>query len=123
MIDMLKVKIILGTMAIYNLNVGVDIELGIAIDQGKVMQIEVGDKEMVMVRSMVLGIRKDKEGSMEHQVLEAIPITQPKKAGELLNIHHQGALVVAREAMMEIGVIRVMVTRKSIEVPNIILRM
>ena len=76
-----------------------------------------------MVRSMVLGIGKDKEGSMEHQILKTIPITQPRKAGELLNIHHQGVLMVAREAMMEMGVVRVMVTRKSIEVPNIILRM
>ena len=65
-----------------------------------------------MVRSIVLGIRKDKEGSMEYQVLKIIPITQPRKAGELLNIHHQGVLVVAREVMMEMGVIRVMVTRK-----------
>ena len=41
---------------------------------------------------------------------------------ELINMHHQGVLVVAREAMMEMGVIRVMVTRKSIKVPNIILK-
>ena len=77
---------------------------------------------MVMVRSMVLEIRKDKEGPMDHQVLKAIPITQPMELGELINIHHQGVLVVAREAIMEMEVIRVMVTRKSIKVPNMILR-
>ena len=99
-----------------------DIGLGIIMDQGIVMEIKVEDKEMVMVRSMVLGKRKDKEGPMEHRVLIAIPITQPMKARELLNIHHQGLLVVAREVTMEMGVIRVMVTRKSIKVPNMILR-
>ena len=95
---------------------------GYSYGQGIVMEIKVGDKEMVMVRSMVLGIRKDKEGLMEYQVLKAILIAQPMKAGELLNIHHQGLLVVARKVMMEMGVIRVMVTRKSINVPNMILR-
>ena len=77
---------------------------------------------MVMVRSMVLGIRKDKEGPMDHLELKAIPITQPMELGELINIHHQGVLVVAREAMMEVGKIKVMVIRKSIKVPNMILR-
>ena len=32
---------------------------------------------MVMVRSMVLRIRKDKVGPIEHRVLKTIPITQP----------------------------------------------
>ena len=100
-----------------------DIELGIVKDQGMVMKIRVGDKEMVMVKNMVLEIGKDKEGSMEHQVLKVTPIIQPIKAGKLLNIHHQGVLVVAREVMMEMGVIRVMVIGKRIEVSNMILRM
>ena len=90
MIGMLKVKIILGTTTMWNLNIRMDIELGILMDQGMVMEIRVGDKEMVMVRNMVLEIRKDKEGSMEHQVLKATPIIQPIKAGKLLNMHHQG---------------------------------
>ena len=67
------------------------------------MEIKIGDKEMVMVRSMVREIRKHKEGPMDHQVLKATPITQPMELGELINIHHQGVLVVAREAMMEMG--------------------
>ena len=49
---------------------------------------------------------------------QTIPITQPMKTGELPNIHHQGVFVVAREVMMEMRV-----TRKSIEIPNMILRM
>ena len=57
---MLRVKINLGTTTMWNLNIGMDIELGIVIDQGMVMEIRVGDKEMVMVRNMVLEIRKDK---------------------------------------------------------------
>ena len=43
---------------------------------------------MVMVRSMVLGIREDKEGPVNHLVLKAIPITQPMELEELVSIHH-----------------------------------
>ena len=75
------------------------------------MEIKIEEKEMVMLRSMVLEIRKDKEGPMDHWVLKAIPITQPMELGELINIHHQEVFIVAREAMMEMRVIRVMVTR------------
>ena len=99
------------------------IDLGIVMDQGMVMKIRVGDKEMVMERSMVLKIRKGKETSIQHQVPKAIPIIPTIEAGNLLSLYHQGGLVVAREVMMEMGVIRVMVTGKSIEVPTMILRM
>ena len=87
-----------------------------------VMEVRIGDKEMVMVKSMVLENRKDKEEPMDHLVLKAIPITPSMKLGELVDTHHPGVLVVAWEAMLEMGVIRVMMTRKSIKVPNMILR-
>ena len=97
-------------------------KLGIVIELGMVMEIKIGDKKMVMVRSMVLGIREDKEGPVNHLVLKAIPITQPMELEELVSIHHQKVLVVARKVMIEMGEIRVMVTRKGTEVPNVILR-
>ena len=50
---------------------------GYSYGLGMVMEVKVGDKEMVMVRSMVLEIREDKEGPVNHLVLKAIPITQP----------------------------------------------
>ena len=99
------------------------IDLGIVMDQGMVMKIRVGDKEMVMERSMVLIIRQGKERSIGHQVLKAIPIIPTIESGNLLSLHHQGGLVVAREVMMEMGVIRIMVTGKSIEVTNVIFEM
>ena len=99
-----------------------DIQLSKVIDQGIFMEIKVGDKKMIMVRSMVLEIRENKEGPVNHLVLKAIPITQPMELEELVSIHHQEVLVVARKAMMEMREIRVMVKRKSIEVLNMILR-
>ena len=55
-----------------------------------VMKIRIGDKEMVMERSMVLGIRKGKENFTEHQVPKAIPIIPTIETGNLLSLHHQG---------------------------------
>ena len=67
-------------------------------------------------KSMVLKIRKGKERFTEHQVPKAIPIIPTIETGNLLSLHHQGGLVVAREVMMEMGVIRAMVIGKSIEI-------
>ena len=46
------------------------------------MEAKIGDKGMVMVRSMVLEIRENKEGPVKYLVLKAKPITQPMEPGE-----------------------------------------
>ena len=84
-------------------------DLDTVMDLSMVMKIRIGNKEMVMERSMVLKIRKGKERFTEHQVPKAIPIIPTIATGNLLCLHHQGGLVVAREVMMEMGVIRAMV--------------
>ena len=96
------------------------IDLGTVMDLSMVMKIRTGDNEMVMEGGMVLKIRKDQERSIEHQISEAIPIIPTIETGNLQSLHHQGGLVVARELMMEMGVIRVMVTGKSIEILTMI---
>ena len=90
-----------------------NIDLDIVMNLSMVMKIRIGDKEMVMERGMVLKIRKGQERSIEHQVPKAIPIIPTIETGNLLSLHHQGGLVVAREVMMEIGVIRVNGDRKK----------
>ena len=86
------------------------------------MEIKIGDKEMVMVRNMELEIREDKEGPIDHLVHKAKPIIQPMELEKLVSIHHSGVLVVAREAMMEMGVIGAMVIGKGIKVSRMILK-
>ena len=103
-----------------NLNIGMGKDLDTVIDLSMVMKIRIGDKEMVMERSMVLKIRKGKGRSIEHQVPKAISIIPTIETGNLLSLHHEGGLVVAREVMMEMGVIRIMVTGKSIEMLTMI---
>ena len=48
MIGMPKVRIILGTKAMRNLNIGMGIDLDTVMDLSMVMKIRIGDKEMVM---------------------------------------------------------------------------
>ena len=110
---MLQDHITHGQMDMLNLNIKVAMELGIVMELGMVMEVKVGDKGMVMVRNMELEIREDKERPIDHLVLKAKPITQPVELEELVSIHHPGALAVAREAMVEMGVIRVMVTKRK----------
>ena len=95
-------------------------DLDTVMDPSMVMKIRIEDKEMVMERGMVLKIRKGQERSIEHQVPKAIPIIPTIETGNLLSLHHQGGLVVAREVMMDMGVIRTMVTGKSIEILTMI---
>ena len=67
--------------------------------------------------------KKRQERFIVHQVPKAMPIIPTIEVGNLLSLHHQGGLVVAKKVMTEMGVIRVMVTGESIGVPTMILKM